>query len=78
MLALEYFALGLLAGLIGACGAFGLSWAVTKYLFEIDWRPEPRLLVAGMFATSLLVGTVGVLASVDVLRRKPLATLRAE
>jgi putative ABC transport system permease protein len=78
MLALEYFALGLLAGLIGACGAFGLSWAVTKYLFEIDWRPEPGLLVAGMFATSLLVGTVGVLASVDVLRRKPLATLRAE
>ena len=78
MLALEYFALGLLAGLIGAGGALGFSWAVTTYLFEIDWRPEPWLIVAGTFATSALVGTVGVLASVDVLRRKPLATLRAE
>ena len=78
MLALEYFALGLLAGLIGAGGALGLSWAVTKYVLEIDWRPEPWLLVAGVFATFALVGTVGVLASVDVLRRKPLATLRAE
>ncbi len=28
MLALEYCALGLLAGLIGAGGALGLSWAV--------------------------------------------------
>jgi putative ABC transport system permease protein len=78
MLALEYFALGLLAGLIGAGGALGFSWAVTTYLFEIDWRPEPWLIVAGTVATSALVGTVGVLASVDVLRRKPLATLRAE
>jgi hypothetical protein len=28
--------------------------------------------------TMLLVGTIGVLASADVLRKKPLATLRAE
>jgi len=28
--------------------------------------------------TTLLVAFVGVIASVDVLRRKPLATLRAE
>jgi putative ABC transport system permease protein len=78
MLALEYFALGLLAGVIGAGGALGLSWAVATYLLEIDWRPEPVLLTAGIFATSALVGTVGVIASLDVLRRKPLATLRAE
>ena len=30
MVALEYSALGLLAGLIGALGALGLSWAVTQ------------------------------------------------
>jgi putative ABC transport system permease protein len=78
MLALEYCALGLLAGLIGAGGALGLSWAVTTYLLEIDWRPAPMLLTAGVILTAALVGTVGVAASVDVLRRKPLATLRAE
>jgi putative ABC transport system permease protein len=78
MLALEYCALGLLAGLIGAGGALGLSWAVTKWLLEIDWRPAPWMLSFGVVATVLLVGIVGVVASLDVLRRKPLATLRAE
>ena len=78
MLALEYCGLGLLAGLIGALGALGLSWAVTRYLFEIPWEPAPRLLLAGLLLTTLLVGTIGVLASGDVLRKKPLGTLRAE
>lgn len=78
MLALEYCALGLLAGLIGAGGALGLSWAVAKYLLEIEWRPAPMLLSAGVLLTTALVAVVGVAASLDVLRRKPLATLRAE
>jgi putative ABC transport system permease protein len=78
MLALEYCALGLLAGLIGAAGAFGLSWAVTKHLFEIPWRPAPGLLAIGTVLTMVLVGLIGVVSSADVLRRKPLSTLRAE
>jgi putative ABC transport system permease protein len=78
MLALEYCALGLLAGLIGALGALGLSWAVTRHLFEIPWQPAPLLLAVGTVLTMLLVGTIGVLASADVLRKKPLGTLRAE
>lgn len=78
MMALEYTALGLLAGLIGAGGALGLTWAVSRYVFEIAWRPSPALLIVGALLTMVLVGTVGVLASADVLRKKPLATLRAE
>ena len=78
MLALEYSALGLLAGSIGAAGALALTWGLCRYLFEIEWRPEPGLLTAGALITAVLVGVVGVVASVDVLRRKPLATLRAE
>jgi putative ABC transport system permease protein len=78
MLALEYSALGLLAGLIGAAGALGLSWAVCRYVFEIDWQPAPGLLAAGAIITTALVGIIGVVASADVLRRKPLASLRAE
>jgi len=78
MLALEYCALGLLAGLIGALGALGLSWAVTRYLFDIPWEPAPLLLAAGTLLTMALVGTIGVVASADVLRKKPLSTLRAE
>jgi putative ABC transport system permease protein len=78
MLALEYGALGLLAGCIGAAGALGLTWGICKYVFEIPWRPAPGLLTAGAAITMALVGIIGVAASFDVLRRKPLATLRAE
>jgi putative ABC transport system permease protein len=78
MLAIEYSALGLIAGVIGAAGALALSWAVTKYLLEIAWRPQPLLLTAGVVVTALLVGAVGVVASSDVLRRKPLGALRSE
>jgi putative ABC transport system permease protein len=77
-LALEYCALGLLAGSIGAAGALGLSWGVARHVLDIPWRPAPGLLSAGAVLTMLLVTTIGVLASVDVLRKKPLATLRAE
>jgi putative ABC transport system permease protein len=78
MLALEYSALGLIAGLIGAAGSLALSWAVCRYVFEIDWEPAPVLLTIGAVATTALVGIIGVAASADVLRKKPLATLRAE
>ncbi len=78
MLAGEYMVLGLLAGTVGAAGALVLSWAVCRYVFEIDWRPAPGLLAGGAVATMVLVAIVGIAASADVLRRKPLATLRAE
>ncbi len=45
VVALEYSALGLLAGLIGALGSLALSWAVTKFLLDIAWKPAPFLLL---------------------------------
>jgi putative ABC transport system permease protein len=78
MVALEYSALGLLAGCIGALGALGLTWGICRFVFEIAWRPAPGVLAAGAFITTALVGIIGVAASFDVLRKKPLATLRAE
>ena len=78
MLALEYSALGFLAGCIGAAGALALTWGICRYVFEIDWRPAPAVLAIGAAVTTVLVGIIGVVASFDVLRKKPLATLRAE
>jgi len=78
MTAIEYGVLGLLAGLLGAAGALGLSWAVVTRLFQIDWHPAPGLLGAGVVLTGLVVCLVGVAASADVLLRKPLGTLRNE
>ncbi|HEU4936840.1 MAG TPA: FtsX-like permease family protein, partial [Vicinamibacterales bacterium] len=76
--ALEYGALGLLAGTIGAAGALGLSWGVTRHVFDIPWRPTPGLLTVGAILTTMLVCVIGVIASAEVLRKKPLSTLRAE
>ncbi|MEO6212656.1 MAG: FtsX-like permease family protein, partial [Vicinamibacterales bacterium] len=78
MVAGEYTTLGLLAGVIGATGALVLSWGVCRYVFEIDWRPTPLLLAGGALFTMVLVAVIGVVASADVLRNKPLSTLRAE
>lgn len=76
MVTVEYGVLGLLAGLLGALGALGLSWALATYLFDIRWHPAAGLLSGGAVATAAVVCLVGLIASVDVLVRKPLATLR--
>lgn len=78
MLAVEYGLLGSLAGTLGAAGGAALSWALTTQLFDIRWVPAPGLWMTGVVATAAIVGIVGVVASLDVLRRKPLATLRRE
>jgi predicted lysophospholipase L1 biosynthesis ABC-type transport system permease subunit len=51
---------------------------VSRHVFDIPWRPAPGLAAIGALVTTLLVGIVGVTSSYDVLRRKPLGTLRAE
>jgi putative ABC transport system permease protein len=78
MLLLEYGVLGSLAGIIGSLGAIVLTWGVSKYALEIPWRIFAGEHVAGVLLTAALVAAIGVLSSLDVLRNKPLATLRAE
>jgi putative ABC transport system permease protein len=78
MLFLEYGLLGGLAGTVGALAAIALSWSVARYALELPWEPAPLLTLGGILASAASVAAVGVLASLDVLRHKPLATLRAE
>jgi len=78
MLVLEYGVLGAIAGTVGALGAIALSWAVATYALELAWTPAIVLTVGGIAVTSIFVAVVGVVASWDVLRHKPLSTLRAE
>jgi putative ABC transport system permease protein len=78
MLLLEYGVLGAIAGTIGSAGAMVLSWAVATYALDMPWTSAPLLSVMGIVLTALFVAAVGVAASLDVLRHKPLATLRAE
>jgi putative ABC transport system permease protein len=78
MLLLEYGVLGAIAGTVGALGAIALSWAVARFALDVPWTAAPVLTVSGIVATAVFVAAVGVLASLDVLRHKPLGTLRAE
>jgi len=78
MLLLEYGVLGLLAGTVGSLGAIALTWGVSRWALDIPWRISVGEHVGGVIATTALVAAIGVLSSLDVLRHKPLATLRAE
>ena len=78
VLLFEYGLLGLLAGSIGAAGAIGLTWAISRYALDIPFRPLIGLSFAGIVITAVVVAVVGVMSSWEVLQRKPLATLRAE
>ncbi|HEX7312496.1 MAG TPA: FtsX-like permease family protein [Pyrinomonadaceae bacterium] len=74
----EYGLLGLVAGLVGAAAANGLSYAVSRYVFDIGWTFAPTLNALGLAVTTLLVAAVGALSSLDVLTKKPLSILRAQ
>ena len=78
VLLIEYLGLGALAGLIGSCGAIILTWALSRFVFEIGWRFTYVENIGGILATAFLVGIVGVLSSLDVLYRKPMLILRTE
>ena len=74
----EYGILGILAGIIGAIFATALSFGVSRYIFDIDWEFDFSLTLLGVLITTILVMSVGTIASFDVLFRKPLTTLRSQ
>lgn len=74
----EYGLLGILAGLIGAGFAIVLSWAVSRFVIDVEWEFDPLLMAGGVVITAMVVVLVGCLTSFDVLFRKPLSTLRSQ
>jgi putative ABC transport system permease protein len=78
LLLLEYGVLGALAGTIGSLGAIALTWGVSRYALDIPWHTPVAQNIGGIVVTTVMVALIGVGSSLDVLRRKPLATLRAE
>jgi len=78
LLVWEYALLGLVAGTIGAGGGLLLSWAVSRFVLHVAWHPLIGLASLAIGASTMTVTGVGLLSSLGVLRRKPLATLRAE
>jgi putative ABC transport system permease protein len=78
MVLLEYGTLGALAGAVGGLGAPLLTWALSHHLFDIPWSPNFLLSLSGIPLTAIGVAAVGTVTTMDILRKKPLAVLRAE
>ncbi len=75
---IEYGVLGLLAGVTGSSAAIALTWLFSKYSIKAPWQFIPSINLIGVAVALLLVMTVGVLSSWDVMTKKPLGILRAE
>ncbi len=74
----EYGILGIMAGIIGSFFATALSYAVSKYILDIEWEFNLSLMLSGIFITAILVMLVGAISSFNILFKKPLATLRSQ
>jgi putative ABC transport system permease protein len=74
----EYLGLGLL----GAGTALGLAtlagWALVRFVFDARFTAPVASLAALSLSVVAMTVTVGLLSSLDLFRRTPLAVLRAE
>lgn len=78
MFAVEYGLLGLLAGVLGAGGAVGLSWAVVTRMMRVEWRTDVPVLSGAVLFTAAACAVVGVVANTRALRVRPSEVLRGE
>lgn len=76
--ALEYFFLGAFAALTGIIISFAASWALARFSFETEFRPQllPELIL--LLLVCLLTVLIGLFNSRGVLNRPPLEVLRSE
>jgi len=47
-------------------------------VLDLNWEPSPLIAVNGPRGDDRFMAAIGVLASMDALRHKPLATVRAD
>lgn len=76
LFAVEYALGGVVAGAIGAAGAWLLAWAFLDRMAQIDAVPTALALPVGTAATAVLATLSGLAASARALRARPIETLR--
>ena len=74
----EFAVLGGLAGLLGGCGAAGISWALARFVFHLEFVPAAMLPLLGAGLGGLGATLVGLLGTAGILRQAPLAALRGD
>ncbi|HZH42628.1 MAG TPA: FtsX-like permease family protein [Lysobacter sp.] len=72
----EFAAIGLLAGLVAAIAASVLAGVIAVQVFDIPWRPDPGMAVAGGVIGMLAALLAGLWATRRVLDTPPSVTLR--
>jgi len=75
-LLVEFGALGLLAGIIGAFGASITGYAVAEGVFQLDYFPQPSVWLAGLVSGIVLVATAGILMTRRLSVTPPWVVLR--
>jgi putative ABC transport system permease protein len=76
LLGLEYALVGLVAGLIGALGAYALSWVFLDRVIELPPDLPFASLPLAALATAFLASLAGLLASTRALTSRPIESLR--
>ena len=76
ILGYEYAMLGVIAATIGVLLSAGLSWAVMEYIVKSDWHLRVVPLGWALLTAVILTTITGIVSSLDVLRNKPIQTLR--
>ena len=76
ILGFEYAGFGFITSLAGGGLSLILSWVIMKYLVKAPWHLHLLPLAVVFFLAVLLTTLTGIISSLDVLRNKPLQTLR--
>ena len=76
ILGVEYAILGIVSGVMGIGLSCLLSWGVMKYLVKSQWNLYPTIMLWTLILSVVLTVLTGILSSLDVLKNKPMKTLR--
>ncbi len=75
-LAVEFTAMGLVAGLLASIFAELTGWLLADQVFGLPFAFNPTLWVTGVLGSAALIGLTGTLTTYPLLVRPPLQTLR--
>ncbi|MDG1204129.1 MAG: FtsX-like permease family protein [Pseudomonadales bacterium] len=75
-LVIEFCVLGLFAGVLAAIGAEITVYGLEEQIFQLDYEPNPMLWLLGPVIGAVLIGLIGTIATLKVVRTPPTIVLR--